>query len=293
MIRELKANELLIVLDFKQDIPLGHGPNEEGQAFYSRINQSLLGFVVYSGQLPPESNPIWVDYVGPVLSKTSQYIIDAINHLLSGTLDEIDMENIDKVIFWMDTGNHNRSYYMTGHLLYNIPRQFGVKVSVNYFAECHGKSVCDQHFSTVSYFVKQSCMQSDMNSLDDLILAIKNGHENARLHAVANNTPTHGILHVIQWDPEDNINEDLIRLQFSHIGSFYSFSVPPNEINNVYNHVYSDREEKTLLQYQVTFKPRVAYKRNETVRIPEDKLSDAKLTRLLQSEQRRNKIVGS
>jgi hypothetical protein len=91
-------------------------------------------------------------------------------------------------IVWSDTGPHFRcSEFM--HYLFVELAQLKIKVSFNLFCERHGKNSRDQHFSSVSNFLRQESMVKQLTSSLDICLAIERQQKianinNSRLEAL-------------------------------------------------------------------------------------------------------------
>jgi hypothetical protein len=76
----------------------------------------------------------------------------------------------------MDCGPHFRSSACMHFFLKDLP-ETGYNISVNFFGEKHGKSNCDQHFSTITTYLKYSSFHHKINSLHEIVNAIDH-HQN-------------------------------------------------------------------------------------------------------------------
>jgi len=163
-----KSGEITIVGDFKQNLAVGGvGPVEVGNDYFSRTQVSCLGFAIYIGGTGENGKPflpIYFDFLSYILSHNAVYVKDCIDILLSRIANIV---NYKKVHFWFDAGKHFRNAELCHHLvtckaLENIP------FDVNYFAEHHGKSPVDAHFSQLSTLLKQAAQVQTINNIDDL-----------------------------------------------------------------------------------------------------------------------------
>lgn len=66
-------------------------------------------------------------------------------------LEHVDnVGRLDTLTLGFDAGNHFRSYENLFHFLYDIPKQSGQPVRLNFLVEKHGKAMCDSEvFSPV------------------------------------------------------------------------------------------------------------------------------------------------
>jgi hypothetical protein len=75
MIDKPREGEVIIVLDFKQNIRLGSGPRDPGSAFYRFSSRTILGFVLYWSEINDQGTTIvkkkYVDYISSNLSHDS------------------------------------------------------------------------------------------------------------------------------------------------------------------------------------------------------------------------------
>lgn len=102
-------------------------------------------------------------------------------HFASGALEIalrklLELEPaLAKLSFWLDCGPHFRCREFLATLLLDVRAWHPqlTLVLVNFFAEHHGKSVCDAHFSHVSRAVKEGSKRQRINCIEDIIDACK------------------------------------------------------------------------------------------------------------------------
>lgn len=125
----------------------------EGRTFYSRPQRTVFGAsLLYREQ---EGHPLKVHYfdvVSAVLTHDSWITIQWLKEIFACE-EWKQFGSFYKIHFWMDNGPAHFRTGVTFHYLVNqAAMDAGVteKLSINYFAENHGKSICDSHFSMIS-----------------------------------------------------------------------------------------------------------------------------------------------
>ncbi len=78
---------------------------------------------------------------------------------------------LKSLILWSDCGLHFRSSACMNFFLKDLPNM-GYNTEVNFFVEKHGKSNCDQHFSTITSYLKFASFKKKLNCAQDLVEAI-------------------------------------------------------------------------------------------------------------------------
>ena len=157
--RLVEKNSILIVMDFKENLKLGFGPEEYGKSFYEKEVRTLLGFVLYYYEDNTYKKK-YVNLLSNVLSHDSNFVRKAIDHLSSSYPF---IEKYSEVLLFMDNGAHFKNAGLLHYLLF-------VKNWVpHYFGENHGKSPCDAHFSLLTRWIKNISEVVSVNSNEDLI----------------------------------------------------------------------------------------------------------------------------
>ena len=87
----------------------------------------------------------------------------------------------NRYIIWSDTGPHFRCAEFMHYLFVELAL-LDKKVSFNLFCEKHGKNTRDQHFSKVSYFLKQESMVKKLCTSQDICDAIEKQQEIANIN---------------------------------------------------------------------------------------------------------------
>ena len=108
-----------------------------------------------------------------------QYIMFYCNRFLrkQNVFKKIDKK---KYIVWSDAGSHFRSKEFISYLFDELAME-KIQVNYNLFAECHGKSSRDAHFSIIDNFIKQESMKKQLTSTSDIINAILSGQKKSNL----------------------------------------------------------------------------------------------------------------
>ena len=138
----LKDKECIIVMDFKQNFVLGKGPIETNHDFYNKEHVSCLGFyIVYKKDNKLQRE--YYNYLSSILSHDSLYVADCVSILIEKYLKN----RFEVFDFWSDNACHFRCFELYDYILEKIPAKYeGVKCSINFFNEYHGKSEIDGHF---------------------------------------------------------------------------------------------------------------------------------------------------
>ena len=139
----LKDNECIIIMDFKQNLTLGMGPIQTSNDYYNKEMVSCLGFLI----IYKENDLIkrkYVDYFSKILSHDSLYVKECLNKLLKNYVNN----RFNNVILWCDNACHFRSSELMYHILFRLADEYSnIKFTINYFIKYHGKPALDVHFS--------------------------------------------------------------------------------------------------------------------------------------------------
>lgn len=78
------------------------------------------------------------------------------------------MKQFKKLKIWSDCGPHFRNKEYLYYISHNLPNNFE-EITVNYFAEYHGKSPCDAHFSLISKWFKTIELKKKIRNTNELL----------------------------------------------------------------------------------------------------------------------------
>ena len=80
----IAEDEILVVMDFKENIRLGGGPIETGNDFYTRQQCSVFGIgVVFCDQVSKQRRLDYIDFFSDISSHDALFAKDCINKVLN------------------------------------------------------------------------------------------------------------------------------------------------------------------------------------------------------------------
>ena len=144
--KNLKYQEGLLIMDFKENLKLGGGPREFPKEFYNKQPCSILGMCLIYCDKNGNIKKKYINYFSDILSHDGLFIRDCLSDLL--TLSPIP--KLTSLSIWTDNAKHFHSKEIGYCLLKDIPRRFSLKIQWNLFGEYHGKTLVDSHFSLLS-----------------------------------------------------------------------------------------------------------------------------------------------
>lgn len=125
----------------------------EGRTFYSRPQRTVFGAtLLYREREGQRLKAHYFDVVSAVLTHDSWITIQWLKEIFACDVWQ-QFKPLQQLHFWMDNGPAHFRTGVTFHYLVNhVAEDAGVskKLTINYFAENHGKSICDCHFSMIS-----------------------------------------------------------------------------------------------------------------------------------------------
>ena len=151
----------------------------------------------------------------------------------------------NKYIVWTDTGPHFRCAELM-HYLFKELAETKIQVCYNLFAECHGKSSRDQHFSSIGFFIKDASNTKKLSTTSDVISAIHEGQKTANLWREK-----------LEKDPITTLAFEYRPNIFKHISNFrtvknlqtyYNFYTDANF--KLFSLIYSDSVEQFEINYK-------------------------------------------
>lgn len=160
-VTSLSASQMVIVLDFKQDweLPIRH--QQPGHDYYEKQAVAHLGIVAMVGGGERERERKYsFHYLSEILTKDIRYVGDCLKRSVSEvemreeeTGRKMNGEEWNKISVWVDTGTHFRNGCFMDCLFGNHEtsvRQKCRTLSLSFFAEGHGKCVCDGEFGVLT-----------------------------------------------------------------------------------------------------------------------------------------------
>jgi hypothetical protein len=129
-------------------------------------------------------------------------------------------------ILWCDTGKHFRCAELAHYFLDELAKE-KINVNWNFFGEKHGKNSRDQHFSTVTAYIKQHEFKNKLVSSNDIVEAINQGQMRSNNHKLSKEED---VINVIALELKDdyviNKNKKKVKqcyLNLPNIESFYNY----------------------------------------------------------------------
>lgn len=162
-IKNLKEKEAVMVMDFKANISLGKGPEEDSHVFFSAPQRSILGVVVYFRK-GEETYKVIFTIISPVLMHDSKTVLEMLRDKVFPH-PVFNHFGVEKISLWSDNApNHFRT---KEHMctLYDLQQEFGRTISCNFFCQYHGKSECDRHFGLISRMYTEATTYSGCNDI--------------------------------------------------------------------------------------------------------------------------------
>ena len=123
---EIQPDELMVIVDFKENIRLGGGPVECGQDYFTRQQCSVLGMaVVYWNQVKQQPSVEYVDFFSDILSHDALFVSNCLSNVLDNFIKfKYQNLNLKKVHFWNDTGRHFQCGELAHYLLNIVPLEY-------------------------------------------------------------------------------------------------------------------------------------------------------------------------
>jgi hypothetical protein len=169
-IYNIKSQQAILLIDFKENLKLGGSPNELNQDFYYKKNCSVLGMcLIYKD----ENNQIkkeYKDYFSDILSHDGLFIIDCLHKLFS--LDITSKFN--HLSIWTDNARHFHSKEIAHCILSDIPQKYSIQIKWNFFGEYHGKNYLDGHFGLLSRWIKEAEKAQKISNKEECIKYLEN-----------------------------------------------------------------------------------------------------------------------
>ena len=239
----LKVGQAMIIMDFKENMKLGRGRVQTSRDFYNTPHRSVFTIAVYtrrglSEDIEEDRQIRYFTFVSDCLAHDTQFVFDCFRLMLAH--DDFKALNIqpNKAInLWVDNApQHFRTFQMLNEFAELSKETFKHNhLRLNYFAEYHGKCVCDSHFSLLSrYYRDYSKCAADgvpVYTTPDFLSILRKAVDKTnatkeRLNAKRRGTTTtpHRLLQVTFFNYERAAEaEDVVQLVASQFTSYYHF----------------------------------------------------------------------
>ena len=165
----LSDSQALITIDFKANISLGKGPEEDSHVFFNAPQRTIFGAAVYFRK-STVTYKVMFTVVSPILNHDSLSVKKMLSMITNhGVFNHF---NTQELIFWMDNApSHFRNFENLATLA-TLGSKQNRKVKVNFFGEYHGKSECDRHFGLISRIYKEKTSyigSADVNTTESFL----------------------------------------------------------------------------------------------------------------------------
>jgi hypothetical protein len=199
---EIQDGEVIITLDYKQNIRLNVGPDEASRLFYHQAQRTVLGFLLqYRDPNTQMLSNHYVDFISSCLTHDATFALDCLHQVISRFLLPLGLH---KLHVWSDCGRHFHCGECIAGVTCMLPsefRHFGLSADISFFAEKHGKSLVDGHFSLLSRWLKQAAAQQHIVSNDDLLSALRAQADSHLQTLRSKSKPTHIVTFVLHTPP--------------------------------------------------------------------------------------------
>ena len=224
---EIGDGEVVVTLDYKENIKLNVGPEETSRQFYHHSHRTVLGFLLqYRNPTTREMCNQYIDFISSSLTHDAAFALDCLRQVITRFLLPLHLHQLH---LWCDRGRHFQCDELVAGVTCMLPSEFGhlsLSADVNFFAEKHGKSAVDGHFSLLSRWLKQAAAQQHLHSNEQLLSALR-AQADSHLQVLRNKKkPSHTVTFILYTPPcvEHSSGEHDILLPSS---SFNNTAQPP------------------------------------------------------------------
>ena len=160
---QLRNGEAIIIMDFKENMSLGSGAVETARDFYNTPHRSIFTIAVYTREGNDNERLCTRDglkihyftFASDCLTHDTQFVFDCFRMMLNHEdWKSLNIKENRKINLWVDNAPQ---HFRTFQMLYEFKKLSedhlkNNQLYLNYFAEYHGKCVCDSHFSLLSRY---------------------------------------------------------------------------------------------------------------------------------------------
>ena len=190
----LQPGHVIITLDYKENIKVNTAPDEASRVFYHQSQRTVLGFLLqYINPSTGRLHNHYVDIISSSLTHDATFALECLQrviqlHVLPHALHTVHV--------WCDSGRHFRCSEFAAGVTCTLPalhRTHRLSTHLHYFAEKHGKSAVDGHFSLLSRWLKQAAAQQQILTTSQLIDALRQQAASHLLVDRRDGMPTHAV----------------------------------------------------------------------------------------------------
>ena len=217
----LQPGHVLITMDYKENIKVNMAPDEASRVFYQQSQRTVLGFLLqYIDPVTRRLHNHYVDVISSSLTHDATFALECLQRVIDL---HVVPHSLHTAHVWCDSGPHFRCSEFAAGVTCTLPalhRMHRLSTHLHYFAEKHGKSAVDGHFSLLSTWLKQAAAQQQILTTTQLIDALR---QQAASHLRAtrrDGTPTHAVTFMSYHPPcqqhADSEHDSLIPAQPTH-----------------------------------------------------------------------------
>jgi hypothetical protein len=210
----------VVTMDFKQNMCVGGGPVETGRVYYAKKQVSVLGIAVHYRDDMNNLRVRYVDFLSEILSHDSLFAGDCLTKLCELPF----MRQFREICIWADAGPHFRSGEFMHHVFRRLPMTHPARFYMNYFAEQHGKNICDSHFGVLSRWHKEGEASRDIRNIGDLLTLFQAKADAQAQRGEGANADT-----VFEIYSRDTPRSDIHRLVVPHFRAYMGFAMASDE----------------------------------------------------------------
>ena len=214
-ISNLTEGQAVLVMDFKANISLGGGVEEDSHVFFKAPQRTVFGLVAFFKK-DGKVYKVFFTIVSPVLMHDTKTVREILNQCVFSH-SVFKHFRTKEVSFWMDNApGHFRTKEMiaTFHELKNSSK---MEVQFNYFAEYHGKSECDRHFGMISRIYTEhtsKIVNSDITTTEEFLTMYKSAILRFRGNIIPSQGSNHDELRTIETK-----QLNVVALEFTYEGA--------------------------------------------------------------------------
>ena len=136
---QLNSNACILILDFKENFKLSTAGDDVTHDFYNKRQVSCLGAALTFRHNEQEYTH-YAAYLSSILNHDSLYSSDVLENVIKKFKDNFKFVNL-----FTDCGPHFRSKEFL-HKIQQLSSLYKINISLNFFAEYHGKNIVDGFF---------------------------------------------------------------------------------------------------------------------------------------------------
>ncbi|KAH7824873.1 uncharacterized protein MONOS_7069 [Monocercomonoides exilis] len=166
----LKEGEAVFVFDFKEKWKLPIRKNQLQQEFFNY--QQVSQFTIISLQkINNQQIKRTFNFFSDCLSNDHRFIIECLESVIKRHF----FSDTHTFKFFCDSGPHNRNRFLLHFILSKQSKLFKKKnTQLNFFAEHHGKNICDSEFGALVNVIDNNLSNEHITTLHDLINFFEN-----------------------------------------------------------------------------------------------------------------------